>query len=78
MLDPSDPRHGTASGYGARCRCDLCRAANATYQRTYQRNRRDPWARALSPIVPQRFKRRVTRELAAARDRALQTLAEAA
>jgi hypothetical protein len=32
--------HGTLTGYGRKCRCDLCRAANAAYQRAYQRAKR--------------------------------------
>lgn len=35
-----EPAHGTYSRYTSskwRCRCDLCRAANAAYQRGYRR-----------------------------------------
>ena len=33
-----DPRHGTANGYvNLKCRCDLCRAAWATYQRGHEK-----------------------------------------
>jgi hypothetical protein len=38
-LAPDDPRHGTRHGYVYfKCRCDLCRAAQAEYQR---KNRAD-------------------------------------
>jgi hypothetical protein len=35
-------RHGTRSRYTGGCRCPACRAANRTYQRRYQRERRRP------------------------------------
>lgn len=33
-------RHGTTTAYQKGCRCDLCRAANAAYQRAYQARRK--------------------------------------
>jgi hypothetical protein len=36
LIDPDDPRHGTANGYGNhRCRCEACRAANRASHREY-------------------------------------------
>lgn len=37
-LNPDDPRHGTANGYGnLRCRCDRCREANRVAQAEYMK-----------------------------------------
>lgn len=44
-LAPDDPRHGTLTGYGRshRCRCNLCKAARAAYQREWiEKNKRNP------------------------------------
>lgn len=39
-LAPSDPRHGTRTGYGYhRCRCDRCRKVNADSKRVWHRKR---------------------------------------
>lgn len=36
LADQTDPRHGTANGYGNfKCRCDRCREANTEAQRAY-------------------------------------------
>lgn len=32
--------HGTTKRYKLKCRCDLCRAANAAYQREYQERKK--------------------------------------
>lgn len=29
-------KHGSASGYSAGCRCDMCKAANSEYQKMYR------------------------------------------
>ena len=35
-LNPDDPDHGTATGYGRGCRCDACRKAHTEYSRGHR------------------------------------------